>query len=103
MKKAYILFSGLILSLQTSPIFAVSPPQAQPKSFVEWCEQRYELPEDTRKTIEAVMQTVGASNCGGYDAQFKAITSLDLNSGRRSEGGMPRLRDLRPLATLITI
>ncbi len=92
MKKA-LIYS--IASLLLSPVFGVVAAPEQPKSFLQWCEQKQSVPATTRHTIDILLHEAGTKNCKLADRQLRTLTELDLS--------IDRLVDVQPLAGLTNL
>ena len=65
------------------------------QTFAQWCNSRNNLPSETQKTIEVLLQKAGTSNCSRADEKLSEATELMLF--RR------QLSDLRPLSSLTNL
>ncbi len=92
MKKAFICS---IASLFLSPVFGVVAAPEQPKSFLQWCEQKDSVPAATRHTIDLLLNEAGTKNCKLADRKLRTLTELDLS--------IDRLVDIQPLVGLTNL
>jgi internalin A len=92
MKKTLI---SSIVSLLLSPVFPVVAAPEQPKSFLQWCQQKGSVPATTRRTIDILLNEAGTKNCNLADRQLRTLTELDLS--------INQLVDIQPLAGLTNL
>jgi internalin A len=63
-----------------------------PKSFVDWCLNRANLPPDTRRTVDVLLEEAGTTECDRADRKLSPLTELDLSNNQ--------IVDLKPLSGL---
>jgi internalin A len=63
-----------------------------PKRFADWCVNKANLPLDTRRTVDALLQKAGTQECDRAEKQLATLTKLDLSSSQ--------IADVRPLSSL---
>ncbi|MBU7584423.1 MAG: leucine-rich repeat domain-containing protein, partial [Nostoc sp. TH1S01] len=72
----------LILGIHSTQVIAVpsnlekNPPDF--KSFTDWCKQRLTLEQETRHTVEVLLQTTGTQDCAQANQKLINLTTLDL-------------------------
>jgi internalin A len=88
MKKTLVWLTASIFLSQFFSIAAASPPQ--PKTFLEWCSQKKSVSNDTKRTIDILLQEAGTQNCKLADSRLRSLTELDLS--------INQLVDVQPLA-----
>ncbi len=93
MKKALIWLTASIVLAQVFPIAATL--SQQPKTFLQWCQQKKSVSADTKRTIDILLQEVGTKNCKLADSKLQSLTELDLS--------INRLVDVQPLAGLTNL
>jgi internalin A len=84
-----------IASLLLSPVFPVVAAPEQPKSFLQWCQQKGSVPATTRRTIDILLHEAGTKNCNLADRQLRTLIELDLS--------IDQLVDIQPLAGLTNL
>jgi internalin A len=67
-------------------------PIKTPKTFTEWCQQKASLPQETRRTVEALLNVAETQNCSQANQTLTKLTSLDL--------GENEISDIKPLSNL---
>ena len=67
-------------------------PIKTPKTFTEWCQQKASLPQETRRTVEALLKVAKTQNCSQANQTLTKLTSLELWGNKIS--------DIKPLSNL---
>ncbi|MFN7383987.1 MAG: leucine-rich repeat domain-containing protein [Dolichospermum sp.] len=67
-------------------------PIKTPKTFTEWCQQKASLPQETRRTVEALLNVAETQNCSQANQTLTKLTSLSLWGNQIS--------DIQPLSNL---
>ena len=67
-------------------------PIKTPKTFTEWCQQKASLPQETRRTVEALLNVAETQNCSQANQTLTKLTSLELWGNKIS--------DIKPLSNL---
>jgi internalin A len=116
--KAFTLFylgiTATVLAIATHPssVMAIPP---QPKTFVQWCEEKESVPAETKLTIDKLLNKAGTKDCKQADLKLRSLTKIELHSMDVSEAftgadGKPHVNieirgitDLRPLASLTNL
>jgi len=80
----------LTLGFYTPKVTAA--PIKTPKTFKEWCQQKASLPQETRRTVEALLKVAKTQNCSQANQTLTKLTSLDL--------GENEISDIKPLSNL---
>ena len=70
-------------------------PIKTPKTFKEWCQQKASLPQETRRTVEALLKVAKTRNCSQANQTLTKLTSLDLRENQIS--------DIKPLSNLTNL
>jgi internalin A len=83
----------LTLGLYTPKVTAA--PTKTPKTFTEWCQKKASLPQETRGTVEALLQVAKTQNCSQANQMLTNLTSLDLSANEIS--------DIKPLSNLTNL
>ena len=73
----------LTLGLYTPKVTAA--PIKTPKTFKEWCQQKASLPQQTRRTVEALLKVAETQNCSQPNQTLTKLTSLNLRENRSEE------------------
>ncbi|MFO5492442.1 MAG: leucine-rich repeat domain-containing protein, partial [Cuspidothrix sp.] len=66
-----------------------------PKTFIEWCEQKASLPQETKRTVEALLKVPETQNCSQANQTLTNLTELDLSTNQIS--------DIKPLSNLTNL
>ena len=69
-----------------------------PKTFANWCLEKANLPPDTRRTVDVLLQQAGTTDCDRADQVLSSLTDLtplDLTGYH--------ITDLKPLSSLTTL
>jgi internalin A len=80
----------LTLGFYTPKVTAA--PIKTPKTFKEWCQQKASLPQETKRTVEALLKVAKTQNCSQANQTLTNLTYLDLNKNKIS--------DIKPLSNL---
>ena len=80
----------LTLGFYTPKVTAA--PIKTPKTFKEWCQQKASLPQETRRTVEALLKVAKTRNCSQANQTLTKLTSLELWGNKIS--------DIKPLSNL---
>ena len=80
----------LTLGFYTPKVTAA--PIKTPKTFKEWCQQKASLPQETRRTVEALLKVAKTQNCSQANQTLTKLTSLELWGNKIS--------DIKPLSNL---
>jgi internalin A len=80
----------LTLGFYTPKVTAA--PIKTPKTFKEWCQQKASLPQETKRTVEALLNVAETRNCSQANQTLTKLTSLDL--------GENEISDIKPLSNL---
>jgi hypothetical protein len=65
------------------------------QTFTEWCQQKASLPQETRRTVEALLQVAKTQNCGQANQTLTKLTFLYLAGNQIS--------DIKPLSNLTNL
>jgi internalin A len=88
-----------------------------PKTFTEWCEQKANLPQETRHTVEALLKVAETQNCSQANQTLTNFTNLDLSQNQISDTaplsnltnlttlylGENQISDIKPLSNLTNL
>lgn len=94
------LFLGAIVSLNLI-IFATQTYtiplnlEKNPKNFTDWCEQKSKLAEETRHTVEVLLEKAESQNCVEANQKLDSLTSLSLDHNQ--------INDIKPLSGLTNL
>ncbi|MFN7523280.1 MAG: leucine-rich repeat domain-containing protein [Aphanizomenon sp.] len=66
-----------------------------PQTFTEGCQQKASLPQETRRTVEALLNVAETQNCSQANQTLTNLTSLDLRENKIS--------DINPLSILTNL
>ena len=80
----------LTLGFYTPKVTAA--PIKTPKTFKEWCQQKASLPQETRRTVEALLNVAETQNCSQANQTLTKLTYLYL--------GENEISDIKPLSNL---
>ena len=83
----------LTLGFYTPKVTAA--PIKTPKTFKEWCQQKASLPQETRRTVEALLKVAKTRNCSQANQTLTKLTSLYL--------GENQISDIKPLSNLTNL
>ena len=83
----------LTLGFYTPKVTAA--PIKTPKTFKEWCQQKASLPQETRRTVEALLKVAKTRNCSQANQTLTKLTSLELWGNKIS--------DIKPLSNLTNL
>ena len=70
-------------------------PIKTPKTFKEWCQQKASLPQETKRTVEALLNVAETRNCSQANQTLTKLTSLELWGNKIS--------DIKPLSNLTNL
>jgi internalin A len=65
------------------------------QTFTEWCQQKASLPQETRRTVEALLQVAETQNCSQANQMLTNLTELSL--------GGNQISDIKPLSNLTNL
>jgi hypothetical protein len=65
------------------------------QTFTEWCQQKANLSQQTRRTVEALLQVAKTQNCGQANQTLTNLTELSLEQNQIS--------DIKPLSNLTNL
>ena len=80
----------LTLGLYTPKVTAA--PTKTPKTFTEWCEQKANLPKETKHTVEVLLEIAKTQDCNQANQILTKLTYLFLSKNQIS--------DIKPLSNL---
>jgi internalin A len=83
----------LTLGFYTPKVTAA--PIKTPKTFKEWCQQKASLPQETKRTVEALLNVAETRNCSQANQTLTKLTSLYL--------GENKISDIKPLSNLTNL
>ena len=83
----------LTLGFYTPKVTAA--PTKTPKTFTEWCQQKASLPQETRYTVEVLLNVAKTQNCSQANQTLTKLTSLNLSGNQIS--------DIKPLSNLTNL
>jgi len=83
----------LTLGFYTPKVTAA--PIKTPKTFKEWCQQKASLPQETKRTVEALLKVAKTRNCSQANQTLTKLTSLELWGNKIS--------DIKPLSNLTNL
>ncbi|MEA5528102.1 leucine-rich repeat domain-containing protein, partial [Dolichospermum sp. UHCC 0684] len=92
MKLALVAATIFTLTLGFYTPKVTAAPIKTPKTFTEWCQQKASLPQETRRTVEALLNVAETQNCSQANQTLTKLTSLDL--------GENEISDIKPLSNL---
>jgi internalin A len=92
MMKAFTLFLASVLILQILFVNIGSTQQPLTRTFAQWCQQKDELPDDTKHTINLMLSDALTTDCQKADLRLNKSNNLRISSAKIS--------DLKPLASL---
>ncbi|WP_235334647.1 leucine-rich repeat domain-containing protein [Aphanizomenon flos-aquae] len=83
----------LTLGFYTPKVTAA--PIKTPKTFKEWCQQKASLPQETKRTVEALLNVAETRNCSQANQTLTNLTTLTY-----LELGGNKISDIKPLSNL---
>ncbi|MFN6366382.1 MAG: leucine-rich repeat domain-containing protein, partial [Aphanizomenon sp.] len=83
----------LTLGFYTPKVTAA--PIKTPKTFKEWCQQKASLPQETRYTVEVLLNVAKTQNCSQANQTLTKLTSLNLE--------VNQISDIKPLSNLTNL
>ena len=83
----------LTLGFYTPKVTAA--PIKTPKTFKEWCQQKASLPQETKRTVEALLNVAETRNCSQANQTLTKLTSLNLE--------VNKISDIKPLSNLTNL
>ena len=83
----------LTLGFYTPKVTAA--PIKTPKTFKEWCQQKASLPQETRYTVEVLLNVAKTQNCSQANQTLTKLTSLNLS--------VNQISDIKPLSNLTNL
>ncbi|MFM6396708.1 leucine-rich repeat domain-containing protein, partial [Planktothrix sp.] len=86
------LLIGLALTLGISNSPLLAQPSAEFKTFAEWCDNQNQLGEETKHTIEVLLEATQTTDCHQANQILSQLTELYLESNQIS--------DVSPLSSL---
>ncbi|WP_243406902.1 leucine-rich repeat domain-containing protein [Cuspidothrix issatschenkoi] len=95
MKLSLVVTTIFTLTLGFYTPKVTAAPIKTPKTFTEWCQQKASLPQETRRTVEALLKVAKTQNCSQANQTLTKLTSLDLRENQIS--------DIKPLSTLTNL
>ena len=101
MKKIIITFCAAVtLTACTQNTRTIATPVKQNqkaiKRFTQWCQDRFILPEETKHTVEVLLEEAGTQNCEKANRKLSNLIELSL-------WGDKKISDLAPLASLTNL
>jgi internalin A len=66
-----------------------------PKTFTEWCQQKANLPQETRHTVEVLLKVAETQNCSQANQTLINFTKLELP--------LNKISDIKPLSNLTNL
>jgi len=94
MKLSLVVVATTIFTLTLgfyTPKVTAAPTKGS-KTFTEWCQQKASLPQETRETVEALLNVAKTQNCSQANQTLTNLTSLDLEENQ--------INDIKPLSNL---
>ena len=86
-----ILFLCSILTLNYTKAIANQPLQQNNfKTFIEYCQQKSTLPQETKDTVEVLLEKAGTQDCQQANRTLSSLTELRLLT--------KQISDLKPLS-----
>ncbi|MDB9449068.1 leucine-rich repeat domain-containing protein, partial [Dolichospermum circinale] len=92
MKLALVAATIFTLTLGFYTPKVTAAPIKTPKTFKEWCQQKASLPQETRRTVEALLKVAKTRNCSQANQTLTKLTTLDLS--------VNQISDIKPLSNL---
>ena len=103
----------LTLGLYTPKVTAETT--ETPGTITEWCQQKANLPQETRHTVELLLKFAKTQNCNQANQTLTNLTSISLNNDQISDIkplssltnltrlslGVNQISDIKPLSNLI--
>jgi internalin A len=93
MKTTFICLTASIVFAQVFSITAAF--SQQPKTFLQWCQQKKSVSADTKRTIDILLYEAGTKDCKLANRNLNRLTELDLS--------INQLVDVQPLAGLTNL
>ena len=78
MKLALVAATIFTLTLGFYTPKVTAAPIKTPKTFKEWCQQKASLPQETRRTVEALLNVAETQNCSQANQTLTKLTEVDL-------------------------
>ena len=89
MKFIRLVCIALISLIVINVTQVIATPKAQNqesiKSFSQWCNQKDTLPEETKHTVEVLLEKAGTSNCVNAERKLNELNTLDLGGNQISD------------------
>ena len=95
MKLALVATTIFIFTLGLYTPKVTAAPIKTPKTFKEWCQQKASLPQETKRTVEALLNVAETRNCSQANQTLTKLTSLYL--------GENQISDIKPLSNLTNL
>ncbi|MBO1059010.1 MAG: leucine-rich repeat domain-containing protein, partial [Dolichospermum sp. JUN01] len=95
MKLALVAATIFTLTLGFYTPKVTAAPIKTPKTFKEWCQQKASLPQETRRTVEALLKVAKTRNCSQANQTLTKLTTLDLS--------VNQISDIKPLSNLTNL
>ena len=95
MKLSLVATTIFILTLGFYTPKVTAAPIKTPKTFKEWCQQKASLPQETKRTVEALLKVAKTRNCSQANQTLTKLTSLELWGNKIS--------DIKPLSNLTNL
>ena len=95
MKLALVATTIFIFTLGLYTPKVTAAPIKTPKTFKEWCQQKASLPQETKRTVEALLNVAETRNCSQANQTLTKLTSLYLRENQIS--------DIKPLSNLTNL
>ncbi|MDK2462986.1 leucine-rich repeat domain-containing protein, partial [Aphanizomenon sp. PH219] len=95
MKLSLVATTIFILTLGLYTPKVTAAPIKTPKTFKEWCQQKASLPQETKRTVEALLNVAETRNCSQANQTLTKLTSLYL--------GENKISDIKPLSNLTNL
>ncbi|MEH1882823.1 leucine-rich repeat domain-containing protein [Nostoc sp.] len=73
----------------------IAAPLENPKSFIDWCQQKSTLPPQTKHTVEVLLKEAQTQNCKQANQKLTNLTYLNLN--------FSLISDIKPLSALTNL
>ena len=78
MKLALVAATIFTMTLGFYTPKVTAAPIKTPKTFTEWCQQKASLPQETRRTVEALLNVAETQNCSQANQTLTKLTEVDL-------------------------
>ena len=95
MKLSLIATTIFTLTLGFYTLKVITETTKTPKTFTEWCEQKANLPQETRHTVEALLKVAETQNCSQANQTLTNFTKLELP--------LNKISDTAPLSALTNL